>query len=79
MNRSKVKGTLEQNTAHSKIMIANEHNLQKSLHYRAVNETGMYIAKNGPLVKTQEAGRVYSEVKGLDKKKMCCALYEIFS
>ena len=79
MNRSEVQGSLETNLAllHEKILAAQSNSTTS--HYRALCEVVDFILQNGPLVNTQDAGKVYLDSKGLQTKKSSCEYYEIFS
>ena len=79
MNRSEVQGSLETNLAllHEKILAAQSNSTTS--HYRALCEVADFILQNGPLVNTQDTGKVYLDSKGLQTKKSSCEYYEIFS
>ncbi len=78
MNRSLVQGSLESNLQSLHYKLNSGCSTAKACHYQAVCAVATLI-NHGPLVKTQEAGKVYLEYKGLDKRKRSWECYENFS
>ena len=79
MNRSQVPGSLESNLEILRQKLSNPCTSTKASHYKAICDVGTLILLHGPLVKTQEAGKVYLKCKGLNTRKSSCEYYEIFS
>ena len=52
---------------------------RKPSHFNVVHEVGEYVLLNGPLVTTQDAAKVYTGAKGLQRNKDTGELYEILS
>ena len=71
MNRSKVKGTLQENLLRLK--------LQDCPHNKAFCRVGEYILHCGSVAKTHEAGEIYAKGKGLTKRRSTVELYDVFS
>ena len=62
VDRSEVDGTLRNSQKIECTMSSTT-----ASHYRALYEVGEYILHNGPLIKTQDVGKVYLNAKGLQK------------
>ena len=79
MNRSHVNGSLETNCEALREKLKLSLNNSSTIHYRAILEVADYIILHGHLIKTQQAGQVYLDSKGLKVKKTSCEFYEIFA
>ena len=79
MDRSQTKGTLLQNILSLKNQVAKLQEGSTKQHISALIKAGEFIVANGPVVKTQEVGRVYLNVKGSTTRKRSLEIYEIFS
>ena len=77
INRSQVNGTLENNISSLVVKIEQLSNGPTRSHLQAVVAVGKFIALNGPLVSTQDAGQFYMKEKNLSEKKASMEVYEI--
>ena len=78
VNRSQVKGTLEENIAYLREQCHGDLTRNKQQHLLAMIAVGEFVTSNGPVVKTQEVGHVYIENKYLTTAKLSMEFYEIF-
>ena len=79
IDRSRVEGNLEENMSSLRESVQ-QLDGNKQEHLQAILAVGDYIIiKNGPIVKTQEVGKIYLEHKGLARKKLSIEYYELFS
>ena len=78
VNRSQVDGQLEDNIVSLCTQIEST-KTQSTLHLRAVCDVGKFVQSSGPIVATQDAARVYKNIKGSVKRKKSGDLYEILS
>ena len=76
VNRAQVTGSLESNITSLYSQISCGTN---TLHLKAVYEVGKYILSCGPLVATQDAAKLYMDVKHSKSRKQSGDLYEILS
>ena len=79
VDRSQVKGELSQNIQTLKDQVARLKNGATKQHLSSIIKSGEFIIANGPIVKTQELGRVYAREKGLTTRKRSVELYEMLS
>ena len=79
VNRSQVGGTIEENvlTLHE-LARTSKTKTSTCAQYSAILKVGEYILQNGPLVKTQDAGNIFSSVKGV-KRRMSSEYYQLFA
>ena len=78
INRSQTQGSLQDNI---KTLSSCETTDSQRKHIEALTAVARYIIDNGPVVKTQEVGRVYIQEKGMTEcvRKRSMELYQIFS
>ena len=79
VNRSQAKGTLLQNVQALKDRAAKLEERNAIQHLHALIKAGEFIIVNGPVVKTQEVGKVYLSEKGSSTRRRSLELYEILS
>ena len=79
VDRSQVKGELLQNIHTLKDQVARLKDGATKQHLSSIIKSGEFIIANGPIVKTQELGRVYAREKGLTTRKRSVELYEMLS
>ena len=77
-DRSRVQGNLRENLCSLRESAQlSDGNKQERL--QAIIAMGEYILENGPVVRTQEVGKLYLEEKGLTRKQLSIEYYELFS
>ena len=83
VNKSLSQGTLQDNTEtlKTKADALTDGNQKKHLEVLALIAVARYIIANGPVVKTEDAGKLYMSKKGLETHmvKVSIELYKIFS
>ena len=78
VDRSQVKGELADNIRSLREQAEKSQDGSKT-HLLSLVAVGEFIMQNGPVVKTQEAGKVYNSKKGLVQRKYSIEFYEVFS
>ena len=79
IDRSRVQGTIEQNVQFLTLSAEELTGGNKKEHIQAIIAVGFFFLQNSPVVKTQDAGKVYLEKKRLTKRKLSIEYYELFS
>ena len=79
VDRSQTKGPLHQNIQSLKDQAAKLKEGSAKQHISSLIKAGEFIVANGPVVKTQEVGRIYLNEKGLTTRKRSLELYEVLS
>ena len=79
INKSQVSGTLQDNVHMLEDKAKLVQDGTKKSHLLSLVTVGNYMCKNGPIVKTQDVGRLYMKEKGLSTRKKSMELYEVFA
>ena len=78
-DRSRVQGNLRENLCSLRESAQQLSDGNKREHLQAIIAVGEYILENGPVVRTQDVGKLYLEQKGLTRKQLSIEYYELFS